>query len=370
MATDLSFTSREKRLIQGMQRRLIGVRTFTDIYEAIEEVMLRICKAEHLAVGFSHVDGSRGMEWEAPTVKPLLKEYSLWLTRCFVFQYTLTRPNIAARDLVMLQGRPLESTETYERSRMAGLKLRYVLASLLFENQQQFQGGLAMYKESSKEFTLRDEQLLQSVIPYLNEAVGAVQENQARGFRGDLLSSLVKEPEAGMILNAAGRLLGETGAARDLVQKWFAAHELCNDVPEPWVTLVKKFASMDGIAPPSERRIEIPRGDEKLEVVFKPSNVERPGCNFWEVRMTEHRHWMRDDWRDLLTERELEVADLLGTTGAADKEIAVALDMAVNTVKEHLKAIRRKTGLAVGWCSSPRAGAHSARSKNSRSLRA
>ncbi|RKH55210.1 helix-turn-helix domain-containing protein [Corallococcus aberystwythensis] len=339
----MNFTSRELRLIREMERRLIGVRTFADIYKAIEDVMLLVCKAEHLAVGFSHVDNSPGLEWEAPTVKPLLQGYSAWAPRCFVYQYTLSRPNRAARDGVMLQGVPLERTETFEHSVRAGLKLRRVLATLLFKTRAKFLGGLAMYKESAREFSLRDELLLQSFIPAIKEAVDTVQDFQAERFRGDLLSALSREPWAGMVLNALGRRVEETGTARDVVNDWYPTpRELSHDVPADWVTFVKWLSSLDGVPPPDQRTLTKPRGLDTLKVSFKPSTVLRPGCTLYEVRIVEELHWMREEWSRKLSPQQLKVADLLNE-GARDEDIARELKLALNTVKEHTKEIYRRT---------------------------
>ncbi|RKG95816.1 response regulator transcription factor [Corallococcus carmarthensis] len=343
MGTALKFTLRELRLIREMERRLIGVRTFADIYKAIEDVMLLVCKAEHLAVGFSHVDNSPGLEWEAPTVKPLLQGYSPWAHRCFVYQYTLSQPNRAARDGVMLQGIPLERTETFDRSLRAGLKLRHVLATLLFKTRSKFLGGLAMYKESASEFTLRDELLLQSFIPSINEAVDTVQAFEAERFRGDLLSALSREPWAGMVLNTLGRRVEETGTARDVVNRWFTPKELSHDVPEAWVSFVKWLSSLDGVPPPDQRTLERPRGHDTLKVTFKPSTVLRPGCTLYEVRIVEELHWMREEWARKLSPKQIEVADLLNK-GASDEDIAHELNLSLHTAKDHTKEIYRRTG--------------------------
>ncbi|MBZ4376927.1 helix-turn-helix transcriptional regulator [Corallococcus sp. AS-1-6] len=339
----LTFTSRELRLIQEMDKRLRNVRTFEDIYAAIQAVMERICRADHLAVGFTHADGSPGLEWVAPSVQPLLAGYSPWASRCFVFQYTLARPNQAARELQMLEGRSLDSTETYERSRAAGLKLKHVLATLLFETRQKFQGGIAMYKDSARAFTERDEALLQAFIPLINDAVSTVQYIEALRFKGDLLTALSMEAWPGMVLNAMGRRIEETGTARALLSRWFSPHELSHDVPKEWVDYVKWLSSLDGLLLPTEKPFpDKTRGLDTLKVSFKASTVLRPGCTLWEVRIREELHWMRPEWVPRLSDRQLEVADLLND-GASDADIARELKLSLHTVKEHTKALYERT---------------------------
>jgi DNA-binding CsgD family transcriptional regulator len=345
MGTALNFTSRELRLIHDMQRRLIGVRSFAGIHDAIEEGMLRLCGADHLAVGFSHVDDSQGLQWKTRTVQPLLEDYSAWLRRCFVFEYTLEHPNVAARTPQLLQGKVLERTETYQRSRSVDLKLRHVLASLLFEERSKYQGGFSLYKESAREFTLRDEQLLQRFIPAINEAMGAVQELHAKDFRGDLLAALLEAAEPGLVLNADGKLQQESGPARSLLLKYFSLHELRGGVPQEWVELVKAFSRRSDIALPAEREFKVARGRDSLEVRLRPANVERPGCMLWMVRLTEHRHRMFQGLRQPLTRRESEVLDLLVAEALTDKDIADRLKVTYNTVREHMKVIRDKTGI-------------------------
>ncbi|NOJ98163.1 helix-turn-helix transcriptional regulator [Corallococcus coralloides] len=344
MGMDLTFTSRELRLIREMEKRLRSVRTFEDIYAAIQEVMERICRADHLAVGFTRTDGSPGLEWVAPTVQPLLSRYSVWAPQgCFVFQYTLDQPNKPAREPQMLAGRSLESTETYERSRAAGLKLRHVLATLLFKTRQKFQGGLAMYKDSSREFSARDEALLEAFIPLINDAVSTIQYIEALRFKGDLLTALSLESWPGMVLNAMGRRIEETGTARAVLSQWFTPNELSHDVPREWVDYVKWLSSLDGLLLPIERTLEKKRGRDTLKVSFKPSTILRPGCTLWEVRIREDLHWMREEWARRLSVRQLEVADLL-KKGAGDADIARELKLSLHTVKEHTKAIYARTG--------------------------
>ncbi|MBN9687595.1 MULTISPECIES: helix-turn-helix transcriptional regulator [unclassified Corallococcus] len=344
MGTVLMFTSRELRLIREMEKRLRNVRTFEDIYAAIQQVMECICRADHLAVGFTHADGSRGLEWVAPTVQPLLAGYSPWAPRCFVYQYALDRPNKAAREPQMLAGRPLESTETYERSRAAGLKLRHVLATLLFETRRKFKGGLAMYRDTARAFTDRDEALLQAFIPLINDAVSTVQYIEAKGFKADLLAALSMESWPGMVLNAVGRRIEETGTSRAVVNQWFRPNELSHDVPKEWVQYVKWLSSLDGLLLPTEKPFaDRKRGLNTLKVSFRASTVLRPGCTLWEVRIREELHWMREDWSRKLSPRQIQVADLM-KKGARDEDIAQDLNLKLNTAKEHAKAVYRKTG--------------------------
>ncbi|RYZ13567.1 MAG: response regulator transcription factor, partial [Myxococcaceae bacterium] len=139
------------------------------------------------------------------------------------------------------------------------------------------------------------------------------------------------EPTAGMVLNAAGRRIEETGSARALLRKWFKPNELSHDVPARWVDYVKVLSSMDCVLPPDQRTLKEERGPEMLEVRFKPSTVLRPGCTLWQVQILEHVHWMRADWYSLLTRRELEVAEMLNR-GAANKDIARDLNLSLYTV--------------------------------------
>lgn len=53
---------------------------------------------------------------------------------------------------------------------------------------------------------------------------------------------------------------------------------------------------------------------------------------------------VKDDWRGRLSDRELQVADLIGT-GASNKEIARQLSITERTVKAHLTAVFDKLGV-------------------------
>ncbi|WP_158623518.1 LuxR C-terminal-related transcriptional regulator [Corallococcus sp. CA053C] len=339
----MKFLAREQALIHELKERLLGARTLDAIYEAIASTLAQLCGADHIAIGCVNPDGSAGLQWKTDTVHPLLKDYSEWAQDDFVFHATVVQPNIVLSDTQMLQGRPLEGTETFQRSRSAGLNLRRVLASLLFA-EQGLTGSIAMYGEGSRPFSLRAQWVLQQIVPYIARAMATVRELYAVRFERDLLKVISMESNPSLVLNVLGRRVVETGSAVPLLQKWFTRQELHDGVPLDWTRRVLELSRFDPATDSSLQTLVMERGEEKLEVTFTPSTLLWAGRMLWQVRMHERPHWLRADWVKLLTPRELEVAGWL-YKGAANKEIAHAFKCSVETVKVHLKSIFEKTGV-------------------------
>ncbi|TSC34073.1 helix-turn-helix transcriptional regulator [Corallococcus sp. Z5C101001] len=344
MARARRFTAQDDALRFAMYQDLIGVRTYEDIHVAIESRIAQLCRADHLAVGFANLDGSVGLEWKTTTAMPLLKDYSEWAPRDFVFQSTVTQPNIVLNDTQMLRGLPLERTETYQRSRDARLRLEHVMAALLFEDQQGLKGGLAVYSES-RPFSELEQSKLQALIPVIKAAVTSVQHQYAVRFERDLMKALSLELGAAMVLTAMGRELVRTEAATRRVSKWFAPSELgAGGVPEEWATRVKRLSSMDG-PPEPEWTHSVKNGNgEQLFVTFTPSTVLYGGRLTWQLRIEERVVSVLQGWRESLTPKEREVAECL-LKGLANKDIAGSVECSEQTVKKHVASIFRKVGV-------------------------
>lgn len=337
------FLSREQVLIAELKEALGNARTLEEVYEALSHALLSLCEADHLAVGCANPDGTAGLQWKTETVHPLLKDYADWVQEDFVFRATVVQPNVVLSDVQMLRGQPLSETETFRRSQGAGLKLKRVLASLLF-TEQDLKGGIAMYRESPRPFTLRAQWFLQQIIPYISKAVARLQEFYALRFERDLLKAIAMGGSPVLVLNSLGRKVVDTGPAIPLLERWFPPHELSDGVPRAWVERVRALSRFDVAVDPRLESLTLERGADRLDVTFGPSTVSWGGRNLWQVRMHERAHWMRPDWKEKLTAQESRVADCLHE-GLANKEIASRLGCSVETVKVHIKSLFEKTGI-------------------------
>ncbi|RKH51483.1 helix-turn-helix transcriptional regulator [Corallococcus llansteffanensis] len=344
MGRALKFASREQGLISEMRSGLIEVQSYEDIHTVIADVLAQLCGADHIALGFANLDGSAGLEWMTRTAMPLLKDYPEWALRCFVFQATMAQPNIVLSGPQMLRGQALEDTETYQRSRAVDLNLRHVLAALLMQGQQGLKGGIAVYRETQRPFPLQAQRLLQEVTPDIKGAVSSVQRFYSLRLENDLLKTVSAEPGATLFVLPHRRDIVRTHAATALLEKWFAPHELHHGVPRAWMEWVNHLSTQEG-TPDAEKASLVKGLDGKtLQATFTRSPVRWNGRLLWEVRIVEHSHWMRADWLQLLTDKELEVADCL-KQGAANKDIANKFNRSLHTVREHVKAIFIKTGV-------------------------
>ncbi|MBZ4334841.1 helix-turn-helix transcriptional regulator [Corallococcus interemptor] len=337
------FLSREQALVAELKEALGDARTLEDVYEALSRALLSLCEADHLAVGCANPDGTAGLQWRTDTVHPLLKDYAEWVQEDFVFRATVVQPNLVLSDAQMLRGQPLVETETFRRSQGAGLKLKRVLASLLF-TEQDLKGGIAMYRESSRPFTLKAQWFLQQIIPYISRAVARLQELYAVRFERDLLKAIAMGASPVLVLNSLGRKVVDTGPAIPLLERWFPSHELSDGVPRAWAERVRALSRFDVAADPRLESLTLERDADRLDVTFSPSAVNWGSRNLWQVRMHERVHWLRPDWKEKLTAQESRVADCLHE-GLANKEISARLGCSVETVKVHIKSLFDKTGI-------------------------
>ncbi|MBE4748032.1 helix-turn-helix transcriptional regulator [Corallococcus sp. ZKHCc1 1396] len=323
---------------------LINVRSYADIYTVAESKVLQLCGADHFALGCANLDASGGLQWTTRTVRALLDGYPQWFKRCFVFKATWFQPNCVLNDVQMNRGQALERTETRQRSIAAGLDLRHVLAALLVDKSRRIKAGLAVYSEGEKPFALRNQWKLQELTPAFSGAVSSVQYLHSVRFERDLLKAVSTAPGATMVVNAAGRERVRTDAATPLLTKWFPRNEQASDgVPKVWVERVTALANRDGVPQPGSIDMPPNANGETLHVTFTPSTVIEPGLLTWQVRILERSHGLREDWLQMLTRKEREVAKYM-LRGDTDRSIGLTLRIDKETVKRHGRHIRRKTG--------------------------
>ncbi|WP_158619355.1 helix-turn-helix transcriptional regulator [Corallococcus sp. AB011P] len=344
MGRALRFTSREESIRTELLTDLIDVGSYKDIHDVLEARVLQLCQADHFALGCANLDGSVGLQWTSRTTMPLLKHYSDWVTNDFVFQATIAQPNRVLSTAEMLRGQKLDAMETRQRSVEAGLDLRHVMATLLIEEQQGLKGGLAVYSEASRPFPARSQQLLQQLVPAIHRAVSRVQKLHAQGLELDLLKAGAVEPGALLVLTPWGREMVRTNAATRLLEKWFSRSELTpQGIPQAWVKRVEALSRVKGMFPPDLLRDARDADGEQLQVTFSLSTIPWAGNPLWQVRIVERPHWLREDWLRLLSPAERVVADGL-YQGLSNQDMARQMKKSVQTVKDQVKAIYRKTG--------------------------
>jgi len=320
---------------------LVESRSLAQFQERTESLLAKLFRADHVAFCRMHPELPTGFEWKASTTGHFLQSYYQWYQDDFVFRWLSQRPNTASSDMEMLQGRKLEETETYRRSRASHLRLRHVLAVLLAPEHQVGSGAVALYSERSP-FTAQSRRLLQGLTPALLGAFQNFARFGALSAHNQLLEEMLRQEGAtAIVLDAQRREFFRTEAVTSLLENWFPSRSDRDDEGIPLVWRERMDAVMAGsvLVEPTSHAWREERGMSALEVCF--SRLPRiEGRDLWELRLKEVRV-IPEKWRRILSPKLFEVAALI-VQGLADKEIAHELGITENTEKKYVQSVYTK----------------------------
>jgi DNA-binding CsgD family transcriptional regulator len=318
---------------------LVESQSLAQLQERTESLLAKLFQADHVAFCRMHPELPTGFDWKASTTGHFLQSYYQWYQDDFVFRCLSQHPNIALSDTEMLRGQKLEETETYRRSQQSHLRLRHVLAVLLAPKHQVGSGAVALYTER-RAFPAEKRRLLQRVSPILSGAFQNLARFGALSSHNQLLEELLRQEGANaIVLDAQGRESFRTGTVTSLLERWFPSRSSRDGggVPRAWRERMDAFMAGNVLSTTDSWREE--RGLNALEVCFtRLPRIE--GRDLWALQLKEV-HAIPEKWRRILTPRQFEAAALV-VQGLANKEIAAKLDIAEDTVKDHVELARKK----------------------------
>lgn len=321
---------------------LMESRSLAQLQERAESLLAKLFQADHVAFCRMHPDLPTGFEWEARTTGHFLKTYYQWYRNDFVFQWLSQRPNVAASDLEMLQGQKLEETETYRYSRESHLRLRHVLAVVVAPEHQLGSGAVALYSERARPFSVESQRLLQSLTRALSGAFENFARFSALSAHNQLLEELLRQEGAPVIvLDAQRREFFRTDAVTPLLERWFPSRADRDEggIPRAWSERLDALMAGSVLLTPTPHAWREARGMSVLEVRF--TRLPRlEGRDLWALRLKEV-HVIPENWRQVLTPRQFEVAALV-VQHLADKDIAGKLGISEETAKDHVQAVYRR----------------------------
>lgn len=316
---------------------LVESQSLAQLQERTESLLAKLFQADHVAFCRMHPELPTGFDWKASTTGHFLQSYYQWYQDDFVFRWLSQRPNIASSDTEMLQGRKLEETETYRRSRESHLGLRHVLAVLLAPKHQVGSGAVALYSERARPFSEESRRLFQGFTPALSGAFQNFARFGALSSHNQLLEEMLRqEGTHAIVVDAQRREFFRTGAVTSLLEKWFPSRSDRDEWGIPWAWRERMDAIMAGsvLLKPTMLSWREERGMSALEVCF--TRLPRiDGRNLWELRLKEV-NVIPEKWRQVLTPRQFEAVALVAQ-GLADKEIAGKLGITEDTAKEHVQ---------------------------------
>lgn len=310
--------------------------SLADVQRVSERPFAELLGADYSAICLSSRDDPSRYDWETRLSGPLLSDYAHWAHKDFVLNAVRLRPNVALNDVEMLQGQAVEDTFTYRMSRERGLRLKHVMSVGIVRPGEPWHGGLTLYNER-KPFLARRQRLLDWVRVRVENSFWNIR-RFGDAHRGQLLEVLSGQEGASLVLTPRGVEKARTSQATALLLRRFGSAR----VPSGWLErLALLEASRDG-ARGDLLTLEEPGPDAALHVRFiRLPPVE--GRTYWEVSFREHANALPRGWREVLTPRQIEVANLL-LQGYSNQEIVDALGCGLETVKVHVRDIRRAVG--------------------------
>ncbi len=205
-----------------------GLHGSLDLKRVIDNVAPRLQQlvgADHVAIAISRPGGMYDYEWYNTTLPAsFLGNYEKFAGRDFVRDAVVTAPNRVLIDQQMITRKEYERHIVNQHARATGANLRRVMAVMLC-HEQQWSSGLSLYRTSDKEFTPRDAQLLQFLVPHISNAVRNSREH------GALLREVTLEPvleHAGLAaiwIKRDGTEVMRTRHATKLLERYFDPHE-------------------------------------------------------------------------------------------------------------------------------------------------
>ncbi|WP_157758743.1 helix-turn-helix transcriptional regulator [Cystobacter fuscus] len=341
--------SREEALILELFDVLLGSEDLSEAFQRARQPLSRLLPSDAMALCVSTLNPSAPYDWllvNAPS--SFFAQYAEVAGDDFVRQSVMRGPNRVMRDSEMLPRQALKRSKLYQYCRKTGMPAEYAMAVMLDVNQD-WHGGLTLYRDGRRPFSDRERALLQWLTPRLAKTVRDRRFLSEQTSRGHLLDALFEHQGAEcVVLIPPTRVILRTPGAMALLKDWFAPSEFGPmDLPQVLVEQLSMLSRQDALETSHwdvwER--ERPGLDRFLNVVFVPLPSES-GPRQWALVLKEIPYSMPlpPAWRSLLTKGEAEVASGV-LQGWENQTIAEHRRSATGTVKKQLNSIFDKLGV-------------------------
>ncbi|WNG27807.1 response regulator transcription factor [Cystobacter fuscus] len=341
--------SREQALILELFDALLSSEDLSEAFQRAQQPLSRLLPSDSMALCVSTPDPSVPYDWlQVNAPSSFFAEYAQVAEDDFVRQAVLRSPNKVMRDSEMLSRESVRHSKLYQYCRKTGMPADYAMAVMLDVNQD-WHGGLTLYREGHRPFSDHERALLQWLTPKLAKTVRDRRFLSAQTSRGHLLDALFEHQGAEcIVLVPPTRVILRAPRAMALLREWFAPSEFGPmDLPHVLVEQVSLLSRQEPLVTShwDVWKRERPGMDRFLNVVFVPL-PSASGPRQWAVVLSEIPYSMPlpPAWRSLLTESEAEVVSGV-LQGWENQTIAEHRQRATGTVKKQLKKIFDKLGV-------------------------
>jgi DNA-binding CsgD family transcriptional regulator len=341
--------SREEALVLELFDALLSSEDLSEVFQRAQQPLSCLLPSDAMALCVSTLDPSVPYDWllvNAPS--SFFDQYAEVVGDDFVRQSVMRSPNLVMRDSEMLPREVLKRSKLYQYCRKTGMPAEYAMAVMLDGNQD-WHGGLTLYREGRHPFSDHERELLQWLTPRLAKTVRDRRFLSEQTSRGYLLDALFEHQGAeSLVLVPPSRVIMRSPRAMALLKKWFAPSEFGPmDLPQVLVEQLSMLSRQDPLVTSlwDVWKRERPGLDRFLNVVFVPLS-SASGPRQWALVLNEIPYSMPlpAAWRSLLTETQAEVASGV-LQGWENRTIAEHLHCATGTVKKHLNKIFDRLGV-------------------------
>lgn len=346
MATRLSLDSREQELRFSLMEALTSSLDLTEVFARAHGILSQLLPADSLALCVSMPGQSTQYDWMAADMPTeFFAHYPEMITEDFVRRAVVLHPNRVLRDTEMTSREALEHSLLYQRCRELGMPLERVMAVML-DVDEDWHGGLTLYRERPEPFSERDQALLQQLTPSLARSVRRCRMFHETTARGQILDALFHYRGAEcVVLGSFSTEKMRTAHATELLEKWFAPFERGpSGLPQELIERLSFLMSKEGDAAWGLDTWERSGENLNLKVTF----IQLPqleGQRLWALVFQEIPHAipLPRDWRLRLTRRQSEIVECV-LKGWDNPLIAEHCHIKLATVKKHLQNIFDRLG--------------------------
>lgn len=340
----MSPQSRERALISELKESLTRSLALPEVLTHAQGLLFQLLKADHVAWCVSRPGRASDYEWVVTErLAAFLARYPEMAGDDFVHSALAHQSNVVLRDSEMAPREVLERSRSYRLCRELGIPLEHVMSVKLDMNQD-WHGGLTVYREQLRPFSEREQKHLQSCTPVLVRTVRNCRMFNEVAMHGQFPELLLRHRKMDcLVLTPKGREEMRTDRVTALLEDWFSPSELGpSGLPREWLERLAWLVRLENSGHFGLDLWERRRQDRKLRVTFVHL-PEQNGRRLWTLVLDTVAYPLPipSVWRKQLTPRETEVTYHLLQNHDAES-ISYRLGISLHTARTHVKNIREK----------------------------